>query len=383
VSTANENILKQTISFVSTFPTEANMRDGYFRRVHYVDQAFTDEERIHLDIRFAKNFVRKTIKRDEHTKIMHLNVLLHFMLIYRVLRKSGIIYIHSIAKVPSILLQLILLRNLVPFALDVHGVMVNELKLENKILKAWFYNKIEKYCFNNSRLNIYVSNTMKQHFRQKYPNYPGNEVIFATNSNPQPTTHKPPLDSLTLRPSDSARQQLLQDLNIQDTDVVMLYSGNMQAWQNIDLMLDIMESLVEPQIKFLILSGQKGRFEEKLRVRKIPCERINVLSVSPDNLAAYYELAHYGFILRDDILINRVANPTKLAEYLQYGITPIVKLAEIGDYKEMGYEYVRAENFQPLRQKSDTNLKVHSSMTQQYGNATLRTAISETIGNTN
>jgi len=352
-----------SIAFVSTFPNEANMRDGYFRRVHHVDEALTGMQRIHLDIRFAKNFRKQIMVRDPEVRVMHLNAFLHFFIIRSVLKKSGIVYIHSIAKVPSILIQWMNLKNRVPFALDLHGVMVDELRLAGNPIKAWFYSHIENYCFKHSRLNIYVSQVMQSHYRTKYPNYKGHEVIFSTTSQP-------------LQP--------FQPFQPSTEDVLMLYSGNTQPWQNIDLMLDIMKRLSAPQIKFLILSGQKKHFERLVRAKGIPENKISVISVTPNELESYYKIAHYGFILRDDILVNRVANPTKLAEYLQYGIIPVVRLAEIGDYFSLGYEYVKCDdcdnNLEP--RKSDHNIQVFTNMCRLYGSEPLKQAVLKTIGNT-
>jgi len=348
------------IAFVSTFPTEANMRDGYFRRIHSVDQAFGDIGRIHLDIRFGKNLRKKIVYRDQNMQVMHLNAFLHFFLIGSVLRRSGIIYIHSIAKIPSILLHLILLKNRVPFVLDLHGVMVEELKLSGKKIKAFLYSWIESYCFKHGSLNVYVSEVMQTHLQTKYSDYSGESLIFATNSNPPPATRtSAPL-------SDRA-----------PGEVLMIYSGNCQPWQNIDLMLDTMQKLAAPRIKFLILSGQKKRFEHYIRRKKIPAGKISVISVKPEELESYYELAHYGFILRDDILVNRVANPTKLAEYLQFGIIPVVKLVDIGDYARYEYEYIPFEELKDglLPRKSQKNRNIYLEICRKYGSEPLQEAI--------
>ena len=349
------------IAFISSFPTEANMRDGYFRRVHYVDQAFQDSERIHLDIRFGKNFRKKTVTRDLAMQVMHLNAILHFFLIGSVLRKSGIIYIHSIAKIPSILLHLIHLKKRVPFVVDLHGVMVEELKLSGKYFSAFLYTWIEKFCFRNCDLNIYVSEVMQSHFCSRYPNHPGEDLIFATNSQQTQPSHP-----------------LHQPQPSKPDEVLFLYSGNCQKWQNVDLMLDAMLGMSNPCFKFLILSGQKKRFEEKIRRRKIPSGKITVISVKPEELESYYELAHYGFILRDDILVNRVANPTKLAEYLQYGIIPVVKLVDIGDYALYDYEYILYGELNNglLPRKSQKNRDIYHEISRRYGCGPLQAAIS-------
>ena len=58
---------------------------------------------------------------------------------------------------------------------------------------------------------------------------------------------------------------------------------------------------------------------------------------------------HLGFVLRDDVLVNRVACPTKLLEYIQYGVLPIVLSDAIGDFKELGYKYIGLDDFVNLR----------------------------------
>ena len=367
------------ITFISTFPKEANMRDGYFRRVHYVDQAFQDSDRIHLDIRFGKNFRKRIFELEPNMRVMHLNALLHFPLIGSVLRKSGMIYIHSIAKIPSILLHLMRLNTRVPFALDLHGVMVEELKLARRPIIARFYSWIEKVCFIHSSLNIYVSEVMQFHFRAKYPAYRGQEVIFATNSN----TNSVPTPNQ--QPATSHQQPLREALNISDNDVVFVYSGNCQPWQNIHLMLNVINKLTNPRFKFLILSGQGKRIKRMIRHRGIPDDKIQVISVNPEKLGSYYELAHYGFILRDDILVNRVANPTKLAEYLQYGIIPVVKLVNIGDYDRYGYDHISLDelNNELSQRRSLKNQDIYHEICGKYGVDPLRNAISETINNSN
>lgn len=72
-------------------------------------------------------------------------------------------------------------------------------------------------------------------------------------------------------------------------------------------------------------------------------------SINPNTIAiiaavcsvlAILNKRYYVFVLRDDILVNQVACPTKIVEYLNYGIKPIVLSEKIGDFKEYGYEYI-------------------------------------------
>ncbi|MFA6127004.1 MAG: glycosyltransferase [Bacteroidales bacterium] len=355
------------IAFVSTFPNETNMRDGYFRRVHHVDQVFRDENRIHLDIRFGRNLVKKIDRRDDRMKVMHLNAFLHFFLIWSVLKKSGVVYIHSIAKIPCVLVQLMILKRRVPLVLDLHGVMVDERRLAGHALGALFYSQVEKFCFRWCRLTVNVSEVMKNHFRDKYPGYKGEALVFPANSNETVDVNEDPI----------AQEAVSRQLGFSPGDVIFLYSGNCQKWQNVDLMMEIIKKHTAGNYKFLILSGQKNRFEKLIHHHRISEDSIRVLSVKPEDLWKYYQIAHYGFILRDDILVNRVANPTKLAEYLQYGITPVVKLAEIGDYDQYGYEYIRFKdlNIGLIARKSSKNREVYRLINQQYRNEVVRVSV--------
>jgi len=357
------------IAFVSTFPTEANMRDGYFRRVHNVDQVFRDEERIHLDIRFGKNLVKRIVSQEDRMQVMHLNAVFHFFRILSVLRHSDLIYIHSIAKVPSIWLQLMVLKRRVPLVLDLHGVMVDELKLAGDHARAWIFSRIEKFCFRWCLVTVNVSEVMKNHYTGKYPGYTGETLVFPANSIPANGEAEDP----------AAQETLRKQLGFNADDVIFLYSGNCQKWQNIDLMMDIIRKHAKDHYRFLILSGQKSKFEKLIRHYRIPAGYIRVLSLSPDDLWRYYQIAHYGFILRDDILVNRVANPTKLAEYLQYGIIPIVKLSQIGDYDQYRYEYVDYQRLDDKMQpvKSDKNKEVAREINKKHGEATIRQIITD------
>jgi len=353
------------IAFVSSLPTETNNRDGYYRRVQNVESVFADQERIHLDIRFWRNFRKKIHTSPENMRIMQLHAFFHFFTIFSALKNSGFIYIHSIAKIPGILIPVILLRSRIILVLDLHGVLVDEFRLAGKTMTAMFYSRIERYCFKRCQVMVYVTEEMKRHYQQKYPFFPGKDVIFYTNT------------AGSLSPeivNDQDTEDLKKELHIGPSDVVFIYSGNCQAWQNVDLMLDCIRGIGDMPYKLLILSGQHKKFLEKIKALDLPSDRVIVLTVEPEDLARYYQIAHYGIILRDDILVNRVANPTKLTEYLEYGLVPVVKLAAIGDYLNYQYEYVDYKalaGILPIR-KSEVNRQIYRRVSKQFGPGPLR-----------
>ena len=73
-------------------------------------------------------------------------------------------------------------------------------------------------------------------------------------------------------------------------------------------------------------------------------EFITIKTVLSKELSNEYKTADLGFILRDDSNVNKVACPTKLIEYLQFGIIPIIKQPEIGDFASLGYQYIKLDD---------------------------------------
>ncbi len=110
-------------------------------------------------------------------------------------------------------------------------------------------------------------------------------------------------------------------------------------------MLDCIKNIGEnDRYFFQILTGEVDKMKKKFKEKNIKLDNVDIRGVKTNELAEYYEKAHYGFVLRDDISVNNVACPTKLVEYMNYGIIPIVLSSKIGDFERMKYDYVSLEN---------------------------------------
>ena len=74
-------------------------------------------------------------------------------------------------------------------------------------------------------------------------------------------------------------------------------------------------------------------------------EQWEVTTKTAEELRGAYEQAQYGFVLRDNIIVNNVACPTKLIDYIKYDIIPILKSPHIGDFDRYGLQYLSIEDF--------------------------------------
>ena len=130
--------------------------------------------------------------------------------------------------------------------------------------------------------------------------------------------------------------------NTNDT-INIIYSGRNYIWQNTELMVTTIASILKTNnkinIHFTILSPDIEDFE-KLFVKFGIKNKVILKSVAPYQLNEEYKKAHLGFILRDKNIVNKVACPTKLIEYMSAGIVPIVIQPQIGDFANYKYRYI-------------------------------------------
>lgn len=305
------------ILFLSRYPqTDTEFRDGFFQRVASIDQFFLDDERVYLCISPFKNWKKKISKNGLRVEIS-CNFFMHFFLIISLFNKASLVYIQSIYNALYAIFFICIFKKY--YVLDLHGVVPEELEMQNKKLHTFIFSKIEKILFKKVNVCVAVTNKMVKHYELKYSNSNCFYIVYAILPSHLKNIH--------------------YDFN-ENESVEIIYSGNMQSWQNIDLMLDAIKLNLGRKINFTILTGELENFTKLLEKYQIDKDSITMRSVKPNELARYYKKSNYGFILRDDILVNTVACPTKIIEYLSFGIIPIVLSPKIGDFEDLGYEYI-------------------------------------------
>ena len=142
---------------------------------------------------------------------------------------------------------------------------------------------------------------------------------------------------------------------------------------------DIIYRNLKNNFVFYILTRNKSEminlFKQKIDLNAN--NQIIIESVSPEQLDGYYQKCHYGFILREDVLVNNVACPTKLVEYLYYGIVPIVLSPNIGDFEALNYDYIYydqlADSLLPL--KSNNNNLIVRNLLQRNNEFNFRNKV--------
>ena len=341
--------MTKNILFIAAYPTVDKQKEGMFQRIKAIDAEFEAYNRTYLSISLVSH-KSKTEEIIGNVRIVYVNWFIHFVFISKMIKSADYIYVHSLYNFKFLIGASLKGKNI---TLDLHGSVPEELEFYGEKLKSLFYNGVERVAYKHVTNLIAVSYAMVDYYRKKRKL---NERIKCVV--------KPiyPINSISESKTDDV-DSLKKSLNINDSNVVFVYSGNLQKWQNFELMIQCIRAMNNPNYRFIIMTQEEERANEI--VSKLPnSDSVVVKSVLPKDLNLYYSIAHYGFILRDDIVLNRVAAPTKLIEYLSYGLIPIVKTINIGDSVKMGYEYISYnEDLNGLSaKKSDKNEEVAAAV---------------------
>ncbi len=119
-----------------------------------------------------------------------------------------------------------------------------------------------------------------------------------------------------------------------EADPVVSYVGSTEAWQSAEQLVNLIKTIGSRYTNarfFILTNGKLPKIEtlpEAIRAR------ITVKSVPHSEIKYYLAMTDVGIVIRDDNIVNRVAAPTKLAEYLTNGIA-ILYSGNIGILTDM------------------------------------------------
>ena len=188
--------------------------------------------------------------------------------------------------------------------------MRNQSSIRYRILSS-----IEKFALQHSVLNICVSQAMVVYYEKKYG------ISIKQRS--------------YVMPCFNVEFQKQSFKNKDSNSRVFTYAGGLSQWQCIEQMLSLykrIESQVDGNAKLLFFTPEIDT--AKKLVKKWDIINCEVNCVHYSQLAEAMLPAKFGFALREDTVVNRVATPTKLANYVANGIIPIYSECIDDFYKE-------------------------------------------------
>jgi glycosyltransferase involved in cell wall biosynthesis len=117
--------------------------------------------------------------------------------------------------------------------------------------------------------------------------------------------------------------------------LVLGYSGSVSPWQKVDKVLDILNDIRSRGFDAVLLLLTRDTEKASCLVEKKGCiVSTRIMSCDYRKLGDHIMCFDVGFLLRERLILNQVASPTKFAEYMLCGVPAFVS-AGIGDLDDI------------------------------------------------
>lgn len=179
---------------------------------------------------------------------------------------------------------------------------------------------LEKWVLKKADFVFFVSKAQKEHYERKY------KLKFRD-------------DTYFIMPC--FNEQLHTDsFCVSDKYVknIFCYVGSLSIWQCFDKIVQVYKKIetVLPDSEFRIFTKEVNSAERVLKSYNV--KRYVVEYVPEHLLHKKLEGCKFGFVLRENVVVNNVATPTKLSNYLANGIIPIFSDCLL-DFASLAHEY--------------------------------------------
>lgn len=190
------------------------------------------------------------------------------------------------------------------FILWQQGATADESFMRNHSkLRYWILNRMDLFAMKKAKAILYVSQYMREYYEKL------GKCSFTQKSYLMPCFNEE-YDKTVFDSKNYSKK-------------VFTYVGSLDLWQcfekTVEIYKRIEDKLQDSFFKVLTFDEEKGKriLEEKgvknYSVRRVPKEEVKQELLE----------ANYGFIIREDCIVNRVATPTKFSSYLSSGVIPI------------------------------------------------------------
>ena len=306
------------IVIIGPYPKEVENQDGVTQRIVAVDSIFSTKQRTYLRISFKKYLIPEREVISPGCIFYKVHFVVSIFYVIKMAMLGAKFYVHSIGNT----LKIIYALPFIDYTLDFHGVVPEELSRDGKAVKSKVMAAVEWVSAKFAAKFICVSNVMIDYYYNKYSLNKDQFILLPIMQNL--------FGSLPLSP-----------LLPSSGNLRIVYSGGLGPWQNIDKMID---SMMKSQagLKYEIYTPNVEEFTTLLQGKGI---NYSIQSLIYSDLKKKYVGIGLGFLLRENDIINNVSCPTKLTDYIEFGIVPIMIQPEVGDMNSHALKYLSLDDF--------------------------------------
>jgi hypothetical protein len=183
------------------------------------------------------------------------------------------------------------------------------------------FRPLEREAVNASDFRIAVSQALVDHWRERY-GYTGDAHVVIPCTLGKEIEDAVHTSNLTAHTS-----------HFSTASVRLVYSGSTAGWQSFDLLKPLLTQVLEAQPNARVLFLSKRDANNSALEAAYP-GRVEVKWLDHAQVAAALAECDHGIMVRERTITNRVASPTKFAEYLSSGLRVITNEG-LGDFSAM------------------------------------------------
>jgi len=203
---------------------------------------------------------------------------------------------------------------------DARGNVAAEAVLKQK---SYLRSSVIKYLELKSVKNADRLLCVSKHYKDWLETQTGRRDIFVIPSC---------IDTSEFKFKPDARKRIRNSLQCTEDTPIITYCGGHGVWQRIEDILDLMAlcQMIEPKVKCIMLTSDPQKIKKIIVNKSFNSSNFYNLCVPHKSVPDWLSASDIGIILRHNILVNNVASPVKIAEYLACGLR-IICSDGIGD----------------------------------------------------
>ena len=266
-----------------------------------------------------KSVLRRVNDKIYNYQIVDRGAILNFffMLFYliRNMKKYNIVHCRSDRPMlPALIVNFFFRKKII---YDPRGLYGDELLYHNRYFLGYIFKMLEFFFYKMSSAVVVVSLRFKNYVEKKY----ALEKVFVIPTFSKVTDFDCKDNCFNLRIQRNWRDNIL-----------FVYSGAYEKWQLIDRVMKLFHYInnAMPSARFVVFSKDKQLFEQAFQENSISPEFYFIETIKSEKLTSALSVCDYGIILRDDDIINEVASPIKIKDYLLSGLQ-LICTNSIGD----------------------------------------------------
>ena len=240
--------------------------------------------------------------------------LLAFIKVLKKARKYDTVYTEThLSSIFWLIASLVSSRK-IKWVVDVHGVapeerydngsysVLNEIKFRlNKLF--------EKKYLKKAKHIIVVSQNLKEHYVNEYSIEPSKIIIV-------PNCIYATSNDVYITKEESNKSTQIKETLAPSGETLYIYAGGVGVYHKVDSIVKWFDEKIIDNSKLILLIPKSYKSVDTIDSN----ERVEIFQVEHSDVRAYLLASDFGIIFRDDKLLNIVADPTKVPEYLAAGI---------------------------------------------------------------